>query len=144
MNLHEFIHSPAITCSPDTSLAAATAEMDRYNVGSLVIVDANGGITGILTDRDVAVRGMAKRRGPDTPVSEIMTTNVISLREDADLFDAARQMATSGCRRLPVVGADGALRGVIALDDLMIVFARQTDELAHAVAFETTSPLPRS
>ena len=102
MNLHEFIHSPAITCSPDTSLAAATAEMDRYNVGSLVIVDANGGITGILTDRDVAVRGMAKRRGPDTPVSEIMTTNVISLREDADLFDAARQMATSGCRRLPV------------------------------------------
>jgi CBS domain-containing protein len=143
MNLHEFIHSPAITCTPATTLADAAAEMDRYNVGSLVVIDVGDQITGILTDRDLVVRGMAKRREPDTPVREVMTPNVVSLREDADPFDAAHQMATSGCRRLPVVGIDGALRGVIALDDLMILFARQTDELAHAVAWSTTSPLPR-
>jgi CBS domain-containing protein len=47
-----------------------------------------------------------------------MTANVVSPREDADAFEAAHQMAMSGCRRLPVVGADGTLRGVIALDDL--------------------------
>lgn len=142
MDLHEFVHSPAITCTPATTLADAAAEMDRYNVGSLVIVDVNDHVTGILTDRDLAVRGMAKRRGPGTPVREVMTPNVVVLREDADPFEAAHQMATSGCRRLPVVGIDGTLRGVIALDDLMILFARQTDELAQAVASSTTSPLP--
>jgi len=142
MNLHEFIHSPAVTCSLDTSLADAAAEMDRYNVGSVVVVNADGHVVGIITDRDVAVRGVAKHCEPGTPVRELMTANVVLLREDADLFDAARQMAESGCRRFPVVGADGLLKGVVALDDLMILFARQTDNLAHAVAFETTSSLP--
>jgi CBS domain-containing protein len=143
MNLREFIHAPAVMCSPDTSLAEAAAQMDRFNVGSVVVVDADGGLAGILTDRDVAVRGVAKHLEPGTPVRDVMTSNVIRLREDADLFDAARQMAESGCRRLPVVDAEGALKGVIALDDLMILFARRTDDLAHAVSFETHQPEPR-
>ena len=144
MNLHEFIHSPAVTCSPEASLSDVAEEMARYNVGSVVTVDPDGHVAGIVTDRDLAIRGMAKRLDPDSPVKEIMSTKVVALNENADLFDAASQMAESGCRRLPVVGADGLLKGVISLDDLMIVFARQTDDLAHAVASETTSPLPRT
>jgi len=138
MNLHEFIHSPAITCTPGTSMAEAAAEMDRYNVGSLVVIDVDDHVTGILTDRDLVVRGVARHRGPGTPVREVMTADVTCLQAEDDLFDAARQMATSGCRRLPVVDANGTLQGVIALDDLMVLFARQADDLASVIALETT------
>jgi len=143
MNLHEFVHSAAVTCAPDASLVQVAGDMDRYNVGSVVVVDADGGVVGIVTDRDVAVRGVARGRDPDASIRDIMSTHVIVLRDDADLFDAAQKMAESGCRRLPVTDADGALKGVVALDDLMILFARQADHLAHAVAAETTNPLPR-
>jgi signal-transduction protein with cAMP-binding, CBS, and nucleotidyltransferase domain len=137
MDLHEFIHAPAVTCSPDLSLADAATLMDLWNVGSVIVVDSGAHVVGILTDRDIAVRGVANHHPPETPVWETMTKSVATVREDAELFDAARQMAETGCRRMPVVAADGTLKGVIALDDLVGLFARQTDNLAHAVAFES-------
>lgn len=143
MILREFVHSPAITCSPETTLAEVAVEMDRYNIGSVVVVGRQGEVVGIVTDRDVAVRGMAKGRPGDTPVRDVMTSQVTVLGDDADLFDAAQKMADSGCRRLPVMGADGVLKGLVALDDLMLLFTQQADHLAHAVAAETTSPLPQ-
>jgi signal-transduction protein with cAMP-binding, CBS, and nucleotidyltransferase domain len=123
MNLLEHL-SLAITCGPDLSLAEVALFMEQENVGS------------IATDRDLALRGMGRRLAPDTPVSEVMTRDVILLREDADLFDAASQMAAAECRRLPVLGLDGTLKGVVTLDDLMVLFAHQTDSLAQAVAAE--------
>jgi CBS domain-containing protein len=65
-----------------------------------------------------------------------MTPEVVLLRWDADLFDAASTIAASECRRLPVVDEDGVLKGVVTLDDLMVLFAHQTDSLANAVAAE--------
>ncbi len=145
MDLREFIHSPAVTCRPDTSMSEAAGQMEKYNVGSVIVTDTNGGVVGILTDRDIAIRGVAAERQPRTPVVEVMTKNVIWLREDADVFDAAKQMANVACRRLPVMGADGTLKGVVALDDLMLLFARQTDNLASTVAAESaTGPSTRA
>ena len=136
MDLQEFL-TPAITCPPEVSLAEAAAQMDSHGVGSVIVVDSAGQTVGILTDRDIAVRAVAKGRQPSTTVAEVMTRNVVSLREDADLFDAVRQLASSGCRRLPVVGATGALKGVVTLDDLMCLFAHQTDSLASIIAAES-------
>jgi signal-transduction protein with cAMP-binding, CBS, and nucleotidyltransferase domain len=136
MELYEFIHAPAVTCSPDTTLAETARLMEQHNVGSVIVVGSDGAVMGMITDRDLAMRGMARQREPQTPVAEIMTANVSSIREDADVFDAAREMATSGCRRLPVVGVDGTLKGIVALDDLMVLFTRQADNLAHVVAAE--------
>jgi signal-transduction protein with cAMP-binding, CBS, and nucleotidyltransferase domain len=141
MDLHEFIHAPAVTCSPVLSLADAANLMDLWDVGSVIVVDSGAHVVGILTDRDIAIRGVANHHTPETPVWEAMTKSVATVREDAELFDAARQMAEAGCRRMPVVAADGTLKGIIALDDLMVLFARQIDNLAHVVAFESTSTL---
>jgi signal-transduction protein with cAMP-binding, CBS, and nucleotidyltransferase domain len=135
MNLLEHL-SLAITCGPDLSLAEVALFMEQENVGSIVVIDDRGVVVGIATDRDLALRGMGRRLAPDTPVSEVMTRDVILLREDADLFDAASQMAAAECRRLPVLGLDGTLKGVVTLDDLMVLFAHQTDSLAQAVAAE--------
>ena len=140
MELRGFIHSPAVTCTPDTSLAEAAHEMAMRNVGSIIVLDDEGTVDGILTDRDIALRGMGNRREPDTPVAEIMTTDVVTLEEDASVFDAAAAMATSACRRLPVLGTDDTLKGVVALDDLMQLFAHQTDTLAQVVAREAATP----
>jgi signal-transduction protein with cAMP-binding, CBS, and nucleotidyltransferase domain len=139
MILDEIIHTPGITCREDTSLAEVAREMDEHRVGSIVVVDAKGDIAGIVTDRDVTLRGMAKERDPRSPVREIMTRNVVSIQDDADVFDAARQMAESGCRRLPVIGVDGKLKGVVALDDLIVLFTRHADDLTRAVAGEFTN-----
>ncbi|MGZ6804844.1 MAG: CBS domain-containing protein [Nocardioidaceae bacterium] len=139
MNLMEHV-SRAVTCGPGLSLAEAAVCMEEENVGSVVVIDELGAVQGIVTDRDIAVRGMARALPPDSPVSSVMTRDVILLREDADLFEAAGQMARAECRRLPVLALDGTLRGVVTLDDLMVLFAHQTDSLAQAVAAETALP----
>lgn len=135
MNLQEFL-TPAVTCTPEVSLAQAAQEMDRHNVGSILVLDAGGGIAGIATDRDIALRGAGRELPPSTSITEVMTPEVVLLRWDADLFDAASTIAASECRRLPVVDEDGVLKGVVTLDDLMVLFAHQTDSLANAVAAE--------
>lgn len=136
MNLHEFLHTPAITCAPDTSLADVATLMDRHEVGSIVILGTDGRLAGMVTDRDLALRGLAKRREPDTPVAEIMTEPVVFIREDATVFAAATEMATAGCRRMPVLDMNGQVIGIVSLDDLLTLFARQTDKLAEIAAAE--------
>lgn len=135
----ELLHclTPAVTCGPDLSIAESASQMDRHNVGSVIVIDDAANIVGIITDRDIAIRGVGKGLPPSTPVKDVMTGDVVTLADDADLFDAARQMVSGECRRMPVVGANGALKGVVTLDDLMLVFAHQTDSLANVIAIET-------
>lgn len=135
MKLQEFL-TPAVTCRPETSLLEAARLMASSNVGSVVVLGDLDQVIGIVTDRDLALRGLGEQRQPATPVAEVMTRDVVLLREDADLFDASRQMAASECRRLPVMRMDGTLLGIVTLDDLMVLFAHQTDSLANAVAAE--------
>jgi signal-transduction protein with cAMP-binding, CBS, and nucleotidyltransferase domain len=136
MNLHEFMHTPAVTCAEETTAAEVAHLMEANDVGSVVIVDTNAKLAGIVTDRDLAIRAVGHRREPDTPIHEIMTSNVMFLREDTNVFAAATEMATAQCRRMPVVGTDGGIKGVVSLDDLLTLFAHQTDKLAEAVASE--------
>jgi len=136
MNLHEFMHTPAITCTRHATLSEVAQLMERNDVGSIVVVGDDDAPIGMVTDRDVALRGVARRREPDTPIEEIMTKKVVFLRADTNVFAAATEMATAGCRRLPVVDTEGRVVGVVALDDLLTLFARQTDKLAEAVSAE--------
>lgn len=140
MDLREFVHSPGVTCSPDTPVSEVAQLMEKDNVGSVIVIDADGKLSGIVTDRDIALRGMAAERAPTTPIAEIMTKKVVWLQEDANVLEATRQIAAAGCRRLPVIGAEGALEGMLSLDDLLQLFARQIDNLASAVASETAKP----
>ncbi|MBB5156009.1 CBS domain-containing protein [Saccharopolyspora phatthalungensis] len=135
MSLREFLSSP-VSCRPEVSLAEAASQMDSHGVGSVVVVDDANHVVGIVTDRDIVVRGIARELSPSTPVREVMTSDVVSLSEDADLFDAAQQMASGECRRMPVVDAEGNLKGVVSLDDLMVIFSRQTGSLAQVIAAE--------
>ncbi|SDZ48526.1 CBS domain-containing protein [Saccharopolyspora shandongensis] len=135
MSLQEFLSAP-VSCRPEISLAEAASQMDSHGVGSLIVVDDANKVVGIVTDRDIVIRGIARELAPSSPVREVMTSDVASLSEDADLFDAAQRMASAECRRMPVVDTEGMLKGVVSLDDLMVIFSRQTGSLAQVIAAE--------
>jgi CBS domain-containing protein len=138
MLVREFMHSPAVTCASRTTLEAAAREMSHRNVGSLVVVSDNGNLTGIVTDRDIAVKGMGGGLTSTTPVTEVMSEHVITISPNSDVFSAAKKMSNEGVRRIPVVDASGALVGIIALDDVMAALSQEMIVLREAVATQMT------
>ncbi len=104
--------------------------MEFDEVGSVVVMTEDNGIAGIVTDRDVVVRGLAHECGPLTRVETIMSTPVITVHERQGAFgreDGARGVV-GGFR---VVNATGRLRGVVSLDDIMPLFTRSAERLAR-------------
>lgn len=132
MRLREFMQSPAYTCPSDTNLATAAREMEAHNVGSLLVIDSDARIVGILTDRDLAL-SLAHRSDGTTPVQSVMSANVVTITDEATLDDAAAAMDSRAVRRLPVVDSSGHPVGIICLDDLYRYLTQETITLAGAV-----------
>lgn len=134
MNLSTCMHTPPVTCELNTTLAEVARMMEFDEVGSVVVMGEDNRIVGIVTDRDLVVRGLAHECGPLTRVETIMSTPVITVHETQDAFEAAAKMARAGCRRLPVVSATLQLQGVVSLDDIMPLFTRSAQRLASAAS----------
>jgi len=131
MTLADSMNSSPVTCPPDASVQQAARMMGQNRVGSVVVVDEAGRPVGIVTDRDLAVRVVGLGRSGDTAVSEVMTAEPVTIAVTGSLADAVRQLATRGCRRLPVVDpTDRRLVGVFSLDDALL----ETIENAQAIA----------
>lgn len=107
------------TARPHTVVAAAAAEMTRHRVGCLVVVDAGGGVLGIITERDILKEVVAKSIGPDViKVAQIMTTPVVTCTMDTDIRKAEKMMARHETRHLPIV-EKGNLVGMLSSRDIM-------------------------
>jgi CBS domain-containing protein len=103
--------------SPDASLEQAAQLMQKHNVGSIPVVD-NDSLVGIVTDRDIVVRGVAHgKEAAKTPISDVMTSEVQSVTPDMTLVQAAQIMSEHQIRRLPVIEQD-RLVGMVSLGDL--------------------------
>jgi CBS domain-containing protein len=105
-----------VACPSNTICDAARA-MAKIDAGVLPVGDEDR-LVGMITDRDIAVRAVALGKGPDTPVSNVMSREVKYCFEDEDLEHVARNMADIQVRRLPVVDRDKRLVGIIALGDI--------------------------
>jgi CBS domain-containing protein len=106
------------TVTPEQPIREAAQFMLRADVGVLPVVSGES-LSGLITDRDIAVRAVAEGMGPDTPVSQVMTGEVLSVYDDQDIEDAALMMSDRQVRRLPVMSRDGdRLIGVISLADI--------------------------
>lgn len=93
-----------ITASADTSVRDAAITMARHKVGAIMVVDHNGRLTGLFTERDVLNRIVAKRLDPDTtPLSEVMTSQLQTATPDKPLAHALHMMFEGGFRHVPVV-----------------------------------------
>ena len=107
------------TSSSSSPLREVAEIMRDGDVGAVPIVD-EGRLVGILTDRDIVVRAIAEGMTADSPVSVAMTTDLVTVRPDDYVFEAARIMGDKQVRRLPVVDADGSLSGIIAMADVAL------------------------
>jgi CBS domain-containing protein len=112
--------------------------MHQRTVGSLVVVDDMDLPVGILTDRDLVVRVIAAGREPNTTlVGDIMTAPPTTLPWNASTEVALSLMRKGGFRRLPVVGETGRLIGIITLDDVLLVFAKDFAKIEQVLLQET-------
>lgn len=103
--------------TPGQSIRDVAKIMVEADTGFLPVGE-NDRLIGMITDRDIAVRGVAAGKGPDTPVREVMTNDVEYCYEDEELEHVARNMGEIKVRRLPVMNRDKRLVGVLALGDL--------------------------
>jgi CBS domain-containing protein len=120
-----------VTIPPAADASDAARLMHRAGVGCLVVVEGDRPV-GILTDRDLCLRGVAPNRsgGGQRPVNELMTTPVECLGHDVSVDEALRHMRTLGVRRLPLIDDGGCLVGLVALDDLLALLAGSLHDLA--------------
>jgi CBS domain-containing protein len=105
---------------PDQTIQDAAKMMSDVDAGVLPVGE-NDQLVGMITDRDIAVRGIARGKGPDTPVREVMTADVKYCFDDEDTDQVARNMADQQVRRLPVVNRDKRLVGILSLGDLAVM-----------------------
>jgi CBS domain-containing protein len=125
-----------VMVGPETPVVDAAKTMKDKHVGFLMVVD-KGKLVGVLTDRDIAVRVVAPKRDLGiTRVRDVMTPEPISVREDTGIYEALKEMADHGIRRLPVVGADGGLTGIITLDDVLKILSKEIAKVGSAIHWE--------
>jgi CBS domain-containing protein len=120
-----------------TSIVGAARLMRENHVGCLVVVDELDGLrfaVGILTDRDIVTAVIAADLNPNSLfVEDVMSTDLVTAREDDSLLDLVRCMRRKGVRRIPVVGAQGELVGLAALDDVLDILVQELGLLVSAI-----------
>jgi CBS domain-containing protein len=134
MKISEVMTRDVQTVSPDQPVQEAANFMLSADAGSIPVIEGER-LIGMITDRDIAVRGIAKGYGPDTPVRELMTDDLIVVRVDDDVEEAATKMSDAQVRRLPVIDSDERLCGIVSLGDL----ARESDDECSQQALEGVS-----
>ncbi|MET8041189.1 CBS domain-containing protein [Micromonospora sp. NPDC005215] len=115
----EFMTTRLVTMDGNETLIAAAQEMRDSAIGDVVVTDGDS-VVGIVTDRDITVRGVAENMDPgSTQLSQITTRDVITVSQYDDVVAAADLMRTYAVRRLPVID-DGRLVGLISMGDLAV------------------------
>ena len=111
------------TLSPERTVADAAGLMEQYDVGVIPIADQGGALLGLVTDRDLVLRVLAKQRDPgEVTLGEIATASPVTIGPDGNVSEARDLMAQHRIRRLPVV-KDGTLVGILALGDIAVADA---------------------
>jgi CBS domain-containing protein len=138
MNLEGLMTPNPACCTPDTPIQDVARMMSQHDCGEIPVVESaeRGGLVGVVTDRDIVVRLIA--RGQDVQsatAATCMTQPAMSLPPDAKVSDAIEMMQAHQVRRLPVVDADGIVCGIVAQADLARwATAEQTGDLVRDVS----------
>ena len=132
MKVSECMTQDVEVVRPDQPIREAAQFMLRADAG-VMPVGEDGGLVGMVTDRDITVRAVAEGRGPDTPVRDVMTADIVSCYEDDDVEQVALKMSDAQVRRMPVLSRDGdQLVGIVSLGDI----SRSDQAAAAAVALD--------
>ena len=119
MKLRDLMTADVITAARDDTTVSVAQTMRDRGVGSVVVTDSEGDPSGIVTDRDLALRVVADERAADQPIGPCATSPLVTGEPEMELEEAAALMVQHRVRRLPIV--DGRrLLGIVTLDDIAV------------------------
>ena len=130
----EAIRRSGVGINPERTVTDAALTMEQAGVGALAVID-DGRLVGIVTDRDLVRRCMARRMHNDARIDSVMSTPVVTIQADAELHDAFRLFRTNAVRRLAVVRGEHFV-GMITVDDLLVNLVGDIDDLVRPVTAE--------
>ena len=134
MSTGEFCTREVVITEKGSSILAVAQLMRTYHVGDVIVVERRGGQTvpvGVITDRDIVVEVIAQEVDlGSVTAGDVMSYDLLSVREDEGIWEVLLQMCDQGVRRVPVVNDDGGLEGVLALDDMIELLAEELTLLA--------------
>jgi CBS domain-containing protein len=129
MRVSDVMTSDVKIMSPDETIKQAAMMMSKMEIG-LLPVGENDRLVGMISDRDIALRGVAEGMGPDARIRDVMTKDVQYCFDDEDTEEISMKMADCQVRRLPVLNRDKRLIGIVSLGDM----SRLSSEAARALA----------
>ena len=133
MKVSEVMTRDVKVADPDQTLAAAARLMAELDAGVLPVGEADQ-LVGMITDRDIAIRGVARGLGPDATIREVMTEDVKYCFDDDEIEDVALNMGEIQVRRLPVVNREKRLVGIISLGDLAVTLVPDAETIGDSLA----------
>jgi CBS domain-containing protein len=138
MLVRECLRTAPVTVPPGCTLEEAGQLLGSHRVGSLLVVDGDR-LAGIVTDRDIAVRGVGQGMAPSATVEGVMTADPVTIQGSDDDFAAFAVFKTASARRLPVL-EDKDLAGIISVDDLLLSLVEEFGAVLSPVARELVYP----
>jgi CBS domain-containing protein len=144
MKVRDVMMKAPVTLPIDATIHEAAVAMDQTSVGAVVVVDADRPV-GMVTDRDLVVRALARRTPPDARVDSVMSADVVCVEAAAELNAVTAILSAHPFRRVPVVDADRVV-GVVTLDDLIVRLVHDLNEATKGVVaqlwFAHSEPQP--
>jgi CBS domain-containing protein len=136
MTVKDVMTQRVATCRPETNLAEAAALMWENDCGALPVVAETGELAGIITDRDICIAlGTRNVRSSDLCVRDVIKDHPLVCKSSDDIHAALRTMHDGKIRRLPVVGDNASLEGIVSMDDVVLNAAHGNGKLDHGVSF---------
>jgi CBS domain-containing protein len=143
MYVRDVMKKKVVTCSEKDSLKHCADLMRDWKIGMLPVVDGKQQLVGVVTDRDIVVRGMAESRPHATEAQAIMTKRLITCRQEDELWFAEERMAAERKSRIVVVDESRHVVGVISLSDIpMAEEGPRASELLQQVTKREATPRP--
>lgn len=147
MSISSLCKRVVVTIHRDATIENAAVFMRSSHIGDVVVVDAadTRKPVGIITDRDIAVEVVAQGLAPaQTLVGSVMSTPVVTLREEDGFLEALDKMSARGVRRAPVVDRDGRLKGMVSVDDLVPLLARELAKIGALIRHEQAAEMRKT
>jgi CBS domain-containing protein len=130
MRVFQIMTPDPACCTPRNTAREVATLMKDHDCGSIPVVESlsTRKLVGTITDRDLAIRGLAAGKGPDTPVKDLMTYEPITSGPEDEVEAVREVMAAQQVRRVPVVDDDGAVVGIVAQADLALEEGAASDQ----------------
>lgn len=141
MRARDLMTTEPACCTSDDTLETAARLMRENDCGGLPVCESTnpGEVIGMVTDRDLAVRGLADGHGPDSSVEGCMSSGVHSCSPDSTVDELEEVMTRNKVRRVPIIDADGNLLGIVAQADLAVAEDEDVSEEEVGEVVETIS-----